>query len=463
MGGVINIITRQDTRLFSARAEGGSDATFLGNLRGGYGSDRNHVTLEYSKYTTDGETANDDFDNRTIAAHARVQVTDSTNLGFVYRDADGDLGIPFLLGIPTPNQRQENRHRLLHIPVLQKVTSWWNSELHYSRFDQQIHYRDPGDPFGNTFSDTDARTTTVNFTNTFRPGEDQSIIAGYEYERIRIDDISSFGVSLDNAEVSNNAVYGQYQFPVGKQLTVTAGVRLDHHSVFGNDTNPRLAVAYRPESAVKLRGTIGTGFRAPRPGELSGPFGNSNLQPENVTSWDFGGDVDLIPAVLSASATVFHNSFDNLIGFDLNTFRFANFVKVKTSGLELEASIHPLDNIDVRGTYTYLNTSDETTGEDLLRRPKNSGSINVNYRWRKLGINYNWNLIGQRFDINDTVFPPARTVDDAYNRADAVVSYLITPELQVYGKVLNVFNQNYQEVFGFAAPNRGLFLGVKIF
>jgi vitamin B12 transporter len=211
-----------------------------------------------------------------------------------------------------------------------------------------------------------------------------------------------------------------------------------------------------------VRGTVGTGFRAPRPGELGGPYGNSALQPEKVHSWDFGADVSVVPGYATLSATVFQNHFDQMIGFDLNTFHFANFVKVKTSGLELEGSYQPLQSLIFRATYTYLKTQDETTGLDLLRRPKNSGSINIDYRWRHWGFNYNWNLIGNRFDINDVVFPPERISNDAYNRADLIVSYQIVPDLQVYGRVLNLWNENYQEVFGYQAPDRGFLFGVKL-
>lgn len=460
LGGVINIITRNSGKLVSIRAEGGSDSTYDTGVRSTVGTQRNNISAEFERFKTDGDFKNDDYDHRTFAANGRVQISESTDLGFIYRNARGEVGIPFYFHVPSPDQRQENKDSLIHVPFHRKMNSWWDSELHVSVFDQEIHYRFPSEPFGFTSSDTSSRTTTFHFGNTFHLGNRQSIIAGYEYERIRIDDSSSFGVSLDNAKVDTNAVFGQYQFSPWQPLTITAGLRVDDHSAFGTDTNPRVAVAYQASSDLKLRGTYGGGFRAPRPGELGGPYGNAKLLPEEVKGWDFGADFDLVPGFVSLSATAFHNHFDQMIGFDLNTFRFANFVKVNTSGFEFETLYQPTHSLTFRAAYTYLTTKDQTTGLELLRRPKNSGSLNVDYRWRRWGFNYNWNLIGRRVDLNDITF--VRSTDDSYNRADAVISYQLSSDVQVYGRILNLWNEKYQEVFGYQAPNRGVFVGVKL-
>jgi vitamin B12 transporter len=160
------------------------------------------------------------------------------------------------------------------------------------------------------------------------------------------------------------------------------------------------------------------------------------------------------------SGTVFYDNFTDLIGFDIVTFRLKNFEEVRTSGLELEARVQPIPNLTVIGNYTFLSTEDKTTGDELLRRPRNSGGINIQYRWEKLQTNFNWNIVGDRFDLNDVTF--AQVTNPGFNTADLVVSYDIIEQLQVYGRITNIFDEQYQEVFGFPSPDRAFFAGVRV-
>ncbi|HEY4491412.1 MAG TPA: TonB-dependent receptor, partial [Acidobacteriota bacterium] len=210
---------------------------------------------------------------------------------------------------------------------------------------------------------------------------------------------------------------------------------------------------------LRVHGSLGTAFRAPRPFELSGPFGNAALIPEEVTGWDAGVDYDAIPSTLTLSAVVFQNQFSDLIGFNLDTFTFANFNEVETSGLELQVAAHPIARVRFGSSYTYLRTEDKTTGQELLRRPQNSGAIYVTYSQNRFVVHFNWSLIGERLDVNDITL--ATVNNPGYNRADLVLSYEVTDKLQPYLRVTNLFDQKYQEIFGFPSPDRGVFAGIN--
>ncbi|HEY4080695.1 MAG TPA: TonB-dependent receptor [Burkholderiaceae bacterium] len=66
------------------------------------------------------------------------------------------------------------------------------------------------------------------------------------------------------------AVYAELNIPVLKSLDVTASVRYDKYSDFGNTTNPKLSFRYQPMKEVLFRGSVSTGFRAPTLYELYG-------------------------------------------------------------------------------------------------------------------------------------------------------------------------------------------------
>jgi vitamin B12 transporter len=93
----------------------------------------------------------------------------------------------------------------------------------------------------------------------------------------------------------------------------------------------------------------------------------------------------------------------------------------------------------------------------LLRRPVNSGNImlNANY-WRM-----NWNLsgyfTGQRFDYNF----PGQIINPGYALINLAATYNIARGFSLYGRINNLANKQYQEVYGFPALGREFRIGVK--
>ncbi|WP_293971556.1 TonB-dependent siderophore receptor [Sphingomonas sp.] len=51
--------------------------------------------------------------------------------------------------------------------------------------------------------------------------------------------------------------------PFVQKLDLSAAVRYDHYSDFGNTTNPKIGVTWKPDTSLTFRGSWGTAFRAP--------------------------------------------------------------------------------------------------------------------------------------------------------------------------------------------------------
>ncbi|MGE4131330.1 MAG: TonB-dependent receptor plug domain-containing protein [Bdellovibrionales bacterium] len=85
----------------------------------------------------------------------------------------------------------------------------------------------------------------------------------------QFDDKSVNGEVFGNAGSSGGgqrdtkAVYTELSIPVTKKFEVTVAGRYDKYSDFGDTVNPKLAAQYRPSRAWLLRGSAGTGFKAP--------------------------------------------------------------------------------------------------------------------------------------------------------------------------------------------------------
>ncbi len=77
------------------------------------------------------------------------------------------------------------------------------------------------------------------------------------------------------------AIYGEVAVPIVKGMEATLAVRHDDYSDFGGTTNPKLSLKWTPVSALLLRGSYNTGFRAPSFFQLYGAQGDAPV-PGNI-------------------------------------------------------------------------------------------------------------------------------------------------------------------------------------
>lgn len=115
-----------------------------------------------------------------------------------------------------------------------------------------------------------------------------SMALGTEYRKEKLHDeplavLSSgdvLGGGGDQQPVSGDrsisALYAEFIIPVAKSLEADLAVRYDNYSDFGSTTNPKLGVRWQPTKNMLVRGSVGTGFRAPSLPELYQPVSQTN-------------------------------------------------------------------------------------------------------------------------------------------------------------------------------------------
>ena len=67
------------------------------------------------------------------------------------------------------------------------------------------------------------------------------------------------------------SAYAELNAPLSKTLEIQAALRADHYERVGSTVNPKLGVKWQPSSTLLVRGSAGTGFRAPSFSELYRP------------------------------------------------------------------------------------------------------------------------------------------------------------------------------------------------
>ncbi|MFH1081257.1 MAG: TonB-dependent receptor, partial [Pseudomonadota bacterium] len=238
------------------------------------------------------------------------------------------------------------------------------------------------------------------------------------------------------------------------------------HSMFGTEATYRLTASYLiKQSQTRLKGTYGTGFKAPSLYQLYSQYGNRNLEAAKSKGWDIGFEQPLLAKKIFLGLTYFGNDFDNMIQFDSVQSKYRNIAAAATQGVEVALSVQPLKELALRLGYTYTDTEDKTTGERLLRRPRHRLAFDANYRFRGKGnVNLGIVYVSQRDDnyFDNMTYSTTRVSLGGYTLVNLAASYDLTRNLQLFGRIENLGNTHYEEVAGWGTPGIGAYGGVKL-
>jgi vitamin B12 transporter len=467
MAGVVNVITAPQKSGFRVDVESGQHGLRNAQIGGSYVSGGSALSLSYEHREDAGFNTNDDFTQNAADLFWRYAVTPRFSIGFAARRDSYDLGIPFnndvtgTVLVPSPNRRGSGSERQLAVPIQQTIGRF-AYDLTLSETKRDDVFRDPDDPFGLVDSDTASKTRRARLaTRTGTPIG--TLVIGAEYVHDVVDDTNNFGPNLANNGRSSRSIFVEDRYAHdfaggGASLQLAIGARYDHFDTFGSQTSPRLGAAFLT-GAHKLHVAFGQAFRAPSVGELYFPFsGNRELNPEHSRSWEVGYDYALSRSALF-SATYFNNHFRDLIVFDNASFVFGNIGRASTHGVELGLEQKLGSAYYTQLSYTFLHTQQDQTGDELLRRPKHSGSLFVGYRSGSLDTNVAIRQTGGRFDVLP-VSPYSRTEVASYTTIDANVQ-LHLGRLVPYFKVENLRDKQYEEVLGYRSPGRRTIFGIR--
>lgn len=479
-GGVINIITKKGggkPRLV-VRSEAGRYSTFRhsAHIAGSHGKASYAVSL--SRADTEGAFENDDYENSTLVGRVTSSVSDNLELSLVARVVDSGGGVPGQRFIRfDPNARIDDRLTTLALQV-ENVRGRWHHRLLISNAEGELEFEDPVDPeengpfAGNFSSNIKTSISTVDWQHDFYLLPFNVITAGVEWQRLEGANASTgpFGATDFDTSMTSRAFYIQNHFRQNNRFNLTAGVRVDDHSSFGPSTNLRITSAYIFDpmgwGPTKVKGSWGTGFRAPSINELYFPnYGNPDLKPEENESFEVGLEQKLMDGRIGLAVTYFSTDFENLIDFDLNTFLAGNISESQSKGIEGMGSFQLNGKLIVSANYTFLDTKDKTTGNPLLRRPKHKAGININSNpISPLNLNVNITLVGERWDDDFDFSPEGRRQDfyPGYKKLDVAFSWDVAKHIRLFGRVENLTDEKYEEAAGFPAPGRAFIGGIRI-
>ena len=497
IGGVVNLVTAQPSEPFEAslNAEAGSRGTSY--LRGAIGGAGERATwrLAASHYNTDGFSAfargteDDGYENFGLSGRADIRIVETISLDLRAVYSNGTVDID---GFPAPLYAFGDTRETSQTKEL-VAYSGLNFDLLDGRLSNRLAYaytktdrisENPDQTVTPVTFDAEGENRRVEYQGVLDLREGWTATFGAEREESEFSSASPSSFAPNptpaTADAAINGVYAQLQAEVIDGLTLTGGVRRDDHDTFGGKTLGQVAAAWSlNQGTTVLRASFGQGFKAPSLYQLYSEYGNTALQPEEADGWDAGIEQRLLDGGLILSATYFARETTNQIDYVSCTstvtpatvplcFRnglrrfgyYSNVALTEADGVELSAD-YELGAFFARANYTQTNTENRTPGanlgRELARRPKEAANLTLGYVWPfGLSTSVAVQHVGDSFDNASNA-----TRLEAYTLVDLRASYPINETLEIYGRVENLGDEEYETTRNYGVAGRGTFVGVR--
>jgi vitamin B12 transporter len=281
--------------------------------------------------------------------------------------------------------------------------------------------------------------------------------------------------SFENqTKVSRNqtGLAAEWRGDIFERIYLSAGVRHDDNDAFEDFTTWRTGISIPvPELGIRPHASAGTGVRAPNMIELFGFFPsfkpNPDLTPEKAEGWDAGVEFTLLKGKAVVDVTYFDSDLTDKITTDPDTRSLINLPgRSKRRGVEVDAKFQVFSDLSVGLAYTYLDSVD-STGTREARRPPHAARGDVTYNFHdgrgalRFSAAYNGEFYDDVFAFDGEVFVNDRLILDDYWLVSAAASYKLNPGVEIYGRVENLFDEDYEEVFGFETAGIAAYAGLK--
>jgi vitamin B12 transporter len=480
IGGVINIITR--------KGKGGPFQATVQQEVGNYDTLVSRATvygawkilnyaLSASHFESNGQFQNDETDANAISARIGATLPGNSTLDFVFRYNKNDIGVPVKGVFPGPqpinpiinrNARSQSETTIFSLEGKTRPVEWWETRGRLARYENSAGFQDPVDPGVDfdfpTFSQVNVERREAEWVNSFFIGKWSTSSVGLEHRREIGESHNTF-----RAVSETQSVFFEQQLRFFERLFLTGGFRVEDNSVFGTTTTERGSLAFLiKETGTRLRGSAGTGFRAPTFNDLFFPgFGNPDLQPEKSLSYDFGVDQKLWNNRIRLGLTYFQNNFRNLIACctPLPTAPFGgpfNVGRARSAGIEFTGEVDVLPNLIASLNYTYTDSENLATDRPLPREPRHRWNIGLTWEpISKLSLFTQVHVVSEQFEQFGEVY------NSGYTRVDIGGTWRILErtgwlqKLELTARIQNLLNEGYAEVRGFPALGINALVGLR--
>lgn len=256
----------------------------------------------------------------------------------------------------------------------------------------------------------------------------------------------------DGYEIRNTGLFITGLQKLG-DFTLEGAARSDDNSQFGQHGTWQSSAAWEFFDGYRFIASYGTAYKAPNLGQLYGFYGNQNLDPEESKQWE--GAFEGLTSGVTWRLSGYRNDIDNLIDYDSQLMKYYNVGKARIKGIEATASFDtgPLAHSI---SYDYVDARDAKTNELLVRRAKQQVKYQLDWQVYDFDWGVTYHYLGTRYDntYDPVTYAPESVKLGGVSLWDLAVSYPVTSHLTVRGKIANLFDKDYETVYGYQTAGR---------
>lgn len=479
---------------------GALDALVAGSLFDGKGFPLSD-DFDASASENGGTRENSDRDRRNLLARAGWTPSETSRIGALVSFVDGDQGLPpNAIGDPTdpfaPRVRYERVEDLSGISG-QLSTQWDPSGpldvrgwAYLNRLDEDRRrydddaYDSMDDPrVSGTFrADNESLVAGQALHASWSFGDLGRLKGAFQSRRESFDtkgqirDVRLGGGRFDVRwfdEDWQQTVYNagvEYEVALLRDAGVVVGYGhsfLDKDGGESDDGSMMLAGAFwELHPGTRVRASAARKLRFPSLLQLHEPGrGNEDLHSEH--SWDYEiGLSQTLPGRTVVDVTGFWLDVDDYIEENEATALFENQDHYRFRGVEVTLETHPFDDLDLRASYTFLDSDNLSSNNDqdgLQNRPRHRMAFESLYR-----LPWGFAVRGALYWVADQYVysrqPPVRRrgTGDYFLTELRLAKSLFEDRLGLYVGVENATDEDFQESYGVPGPGRVLFGGLEL-
>ena len=180
-----------------------------------------------------------------------------------------------------------------------------------------------------------------------------------------------------------------------------------------------------------------------------------DLQPERSVNYEFG--VQQLHEKISSRVVYFHRDIKNGLDYDYVNYQYFNFVKQAVDGLELEIAAQPVKKLNLSANYTLITgnektqsrkSTNDTTYNHFLRRPKHSINLNISYQFTAgLSAGISAKSVSSRYDVGG--YKKDDVLLDNYFLLGAHAEYKLKSHLKFFADAQNITNKKFFDLRGY--------------
>ena len=459
IGGLINIVTKdfQMGPKYNFFIETGSHETLKLGANIYFSNNENNFQISAFEHKSkgiskaeenDGNFEKDGFGSRSFLFKGKLNLYDitySTNINYSESDIDFD-SYGFITGVKDGDENAKSNHLNWTMSVKKSVLEGkLDSILTYARSSIDRKYSLNG---RQNFS-AEGKRDFIRYTGNYSFSPTNFLTFGLEKEETKV---------LTDS-ISTKSLFLLYELKPLKKLGISLGLRSDRKNNDSKKNTMKITGFYDLGNDWFFRSNWGEGFKLPTIFQSTffccgAVTANKSIKPESSEGYEVGFEYTSKDKGVTFGITYFNQDIINQIDFSFALGVYENIKRVSTEGFELNLGYNKSENFNISGSYSFLEAKD-SLGVSLIRIPKSKASIDFSYTISSdsrffFQINYN----GREKDTRVTL--------EEWIRADLTFIQNLKNDLVFFTKIKNIFNESYQDIYGYGTEGTSVYLGVKV-